>query len=79
MIDEILYNLESKPPPESKPPSKVSPPLQCISNGKVCRETLFLKVIPRAYYPDYTVSEKNQGGKSYINTLVVLQYTIFFY
>ncbi len=26
-FDELLYNLESKPPPESKPPSKVSPPL----------------------------------------------------
>ncbi len=29
----VLYNLESKPPPESKPPSKVSPPLQCISRA----------------------------------------------
>ena len=51
----MLYNLESKPAPESNVPSKVSSLLQCILMGTYVNETPFLKLSPRAYYPDYTV------------------------
>ncbi len=51
MLSLLLYNLESKPPPESKPP------LQCISDGQVSRRNpgVFPGLLSRLYSTSYSV------------------------
>ena len=46
---EVLYSLDSKPPPESKPPV-----YNAFLIEKSFKENPFSKVSPWAYYPDYT-------------------------